>query len=505
MRSIRLAFRTLLRTPFVTSIAVISLALGIGANTAIFSLFDQILLRPLPVKEPYRLVNLSAPGPKPPWGMCGQAGDCEVVSSYPMFRDLERQQTVFTGIAGHVAFRASVVYRDQPVTGDGMMVSGSYFPTLGVRPTLGRLLTPDDDQGIGANFVAVVSYAYWRSYLGGDRDVLGKRLVVNGQTMTIVGVAPEGFEGTTLGIRPLAYVPITMADLLLPGSTDFEERRLYWVYLFARLKPGMTLQQASAGLNGLYHSIINDVEAPLQQGMSDATLTRFRDKKVGLEPGWQGQSLIHERTRAPLLMLFSVSGIVLLIACANIANLLLARGAGRAMEMGVRLALGASRRQLMTQLLQESILLASLGGLASLLVAKWTLAGIAALLPSDGSAGLEFSLQPAVLLFAAALALVTGIAFGLFPAWHNTRGDLATTIQANAGRISGARAAARFRGMLVTLQVSLATALLIVAGLFMKSLVHLSRVDLGVHVDSIITFALSPERAGYDSPRALAY
>jgi len=505
LRDVRYAFRTLVRTPFVTTVAVLSLSLGIGASSAIFSLFDEVLLRPLPVPEPGRLVNLSAPGPKPGYGSCGQAGDCDVVFSYRMFRDLEQHQGVFSDLAGHFPFNASVTYQDQPVTGDGVLVSGSYFPTLGVHPALGRLLSESDDQGIGTNFVAVLSYAYWQSHLGGDRAILGKAIAVDGKAMTIVGVAEPGFEGTTLGVQPLVYVPITMQTILIPNGEDFENRRDYWVYLFARLKPGMTLQQASIGLNGLYHSIINDVEAPLQQGMSDATLAQFRDKKIDLEPGARGQSEMHQSTSAPFLMLFGVTGVVLLIACANIANLLLARGAGRAMDMGLRLALGANRARLIMQLLVESLALACFGGLAGLVVAKWTLAGIAALIPPASSGGLAFTLQPSVLLFSASLTVATGISFGLFPAWHNTRGDLVTAIRANAGHISSARAAARFRSSLVTLQISLATALLIAAGLFMKSLVNVARVDLGVHIDSVVTFRLSPERAGYDDAGAAVY
>jgi predicted permease len=506
MRHVRLAFRTLFRTPFVTTIAILSLALGIGANAAIFSLFDQILLRPLPVADPERLVDLAAPGPKPGSQSCNQAGDCDLVFSYPMFRDLEQHQTVLTGLAAHRIFGVSLSFGGggEPVTGDGVYVSGSYFPTLGLRPLVGRLLSPADDRSIGANFVTVLSYDYWQSHLGSDSGVIGKTLTVNGHPMVIIGVAPRGFAGTTLGSRPSVFVPISMRGVLTTGFQGFDNRRSYWVYLFGRLKPGVSLTQASAGLNALYHSIINDVEAPLQQGMSDQTLTRFKAKQVAVTPGWRGQSNIHQGAKTPLIMLFSVTGIVLLIACANIANLLLARGAGRSMEMGVRLALGASRRQLMTQLLTESIVLASLGGIASLLVAKWTLGGIAALLPSfAGRDVLEFTLQPAVLLFSALLAVGTGLVFGLFPAWHSTRSELVTTIRANAGQISGARSAARFRATLVTVQISLATALLIAAGLFMKSLVNVTHVELGIRVDSLSTFSLAPERSGYDSTRAL--
>ena len=503
MRHVTLALRTLFKTPFVTGVAVLSLALGIGANAAIFSLFDQILLRPLPVPDSERLVNLAAPGPKPGSQSCGQAGDCDVVFSYPMFRDLERTQTEFSGLAAHLAFGVSLSYRDEPTTGEGMYVSGSYFPTLGVRAALGRLLAAADDQSIGTSFVTVLGYGYWQSHFGSDPGVLGRPLIVNGRVMTIVGVAPRDFQGTTLGVRPLVFVPISMRGVLEPGFRGFENRQNYWAYLFGRLKPGVSLAQASAGLNALYHPIITDVEAPLQKGISDQMMAEFRVKRAVLTPGQQGQSSMLRDAKTPLVMLFSVTAIVLLIACANIANLLLARGAGRAMEMGVRLALGARRSQLITQLLTESVLLASLGALAGLIVANWTLTGIAALLPPDVDQALRFALQPVVLVFAGALALATGIAFGMFPALHSTRAEVVAAIRANAGQISGARGAARFRASLVTVQIALATTLLIAAGLFVKSLVNVTRVDLGMRVDQVVTFSIAPERSGYDSTRAL--
>jgi predicted permease len=502
MRHLRLAFRTLFRTPFVTAIAVLSLALGIGANAAIFSLFDQTLLQPLPVHEPGELVNLGAPGPKPGSQSCGQAGDCDVVFSYPMFRDLERQQTVLSGLAAHRDFGVNISYREQPVSGRGTFVSGSYFPTLGLQPALGRLLGPSDDQTIGANYVTVLSYNFWQTRLGSDPTVLGKTIVVNGQSLVILGVAPRGFDGTVLGSRPMVYVPITMRAVLTNGFTGMENRRNYWIYLFGRLKPGVSLAQAETGMNAVYRPIINDVEAALQQGMSEQTLGRFRAKTISVQKGAQGQSSVHKEARTPLLMLFSVTGIVLLIACANIANLLLARGAGRATEMGVRLALGASRAQLLTQLMTESVLLALMGGVAGLLVARWTLVAISSLLPPDALTTLHFELQPMVLLFTALLAIGTGLVFGLFPALHSTRSDLVTAIRANSGQIQGARGAARFRATLVTVQIALATALLISAGLFMKSLVNVTRVDLGVQVDHVITFAISPVQSGYDTTRS---
>ena len=232
MQHVTLAFRKLFKTPVVTTVAVLSLALGIGANAAIFSMFEQILLRPLPVRESDRLVNLEAPGPKPGSQSCGQAGPCEVVFSYPMFRDLERAQTVFTGLAAHVEFGTSIAYGDEPVTGEGLYVSGSYFPTLGLRPALGRLLGPDDDRSIGTGFVAVLAYDYWASHLGSDRAVVGRSIKVNGQTMTIVGVAPQGFVSTTLGTRPKVFVPISMRGQLSVGFSGLENRRSYWIYVF---------------------------------------------------------------------------------------------------------------------------------------------------------------------------------------------------------------------------------------------------------------------------------
>jgi len=492
----------LLKAPFVTAIAVLSLALGIGANAAIFSLFDQLLLRPLPVREANRLVNLSAPGPAPGSNSCNDAGSCEEVFSYAMFRDLEKAQTPFTGIAAHRSFGTSLSYRNEPMTGDGMMVSGSYFPVLGLTAAKGRLLTPDDDKTVGANYVAVIGYAFWQSRLGGDPDIVGKVITINGKPYTIVGVAPEKFAGTTTGQQPMVYVPISMRGEL-QRFTQWENRQTYWVYLFARLKPGVDRAAAAQSVNGVYHALINDVEAPLQKGMSDRTMEKFRAKKILLEPGARGQSSIHREAKTPLLMLFAVTGMVLLIACANIANLLLARGASRATEMGVRLALGGTRRNLVTQLLTESLVLAALGGVASLIVAQWTLSAIGTLLKPEAAQMIELRVGWPVIAFCAGLSVVTGVLFGLFPAMHSTRTDLISTIRAGAGQITGGgRAAARFRSGLVTAQIALSMALLIMSALFLRSLINVSRVNLGIKVDQVATFEIVPQRTGYDSARS---
>jgi len=503
--TLKYAFRTLIKSPFVTAVAVLSLALGIGANAAIFSLFDQMLLRPLPVTEPQRLVNLSAPGPKPGSTSCNQAGDCEDVFSYPMFRDLERAQTVFTGLAAHVSFGANLAFRNQTLNSEGMYVSGSYFPTLGVQPALGRLIGPADDENLGGHPVAVLSHRFWDTQLGRDPAVLDQVIVVNGQSLTIIGIGPEGFDGTTLGSTPRVFVPITMRGLLSTMSQrDYERRNGYWAYLFARLTPGMSIEQASRGLNATYRPIITDVEASQQEAMSEATMQRFKAREVVLSAGSRGQSSTHREARIPLIMLLSITGIVLLIACANIANLLLARAANRSMEMAVRLSIGAGRWQLLRQLLTESVLLAALGGLASLLVAKWTLGAIAGMLPPDAVTTLRLTLDWPVLLFAAMASLVTGLLFGLFPALHSTRADLITTIRSSAGNLSSNRTANRFRTSLVTAQIALSMALLIAAGLFIRSLSNVSRVDLGVRIDGVATFQVSPRLNGYEPARSAA-
>jgi predicted permease len=504
LRRVPAAIRALLRTPLVTGIAVVSLALGIGANAAIFSLFDQMLLRPLPVSNPGELVNFSSPGPTHGSTSCGQPGGCEAVFSYPMLRDLERAQTVFTGIAAHRPFRVNLAYRGQTLNSAGLLVNGSYFPVLGLTPALGRLLSPSDDAAIGEPRVVVLSYDYWRTRFDSSRRVLNEALIVNGQPLTIVGVAPRGFTGTTLGSTPRVFVPMTLRnEMETTFKNSLDNRQAYWAYLFARLKPGVSLDGAMSSINVTYHAILNDVEAPLQKGMSDQTIKQFRAKTIVGERDARGQSSVHREAERPLVLLLAVTGLVLLIACANIANLLLARAAGRSAEMAVRLSIGASRGRLVKQLLAEAALLAAMGGALGLLVARWTVDAILALMPSALADMATFTLDARVLLFAFAVTVATGILFGLFPALHSTRPNLVTALKGQAGQPSGSRAAAWFRTALVTSQVGLSMLLLVCAGLFVKSLANVSRVDLGLRTDRLVVFGVSPELNGYTSPQSL--
>ena len=504
MKNLTLALRSLLRSPFVTLVAVLSLGLGIGANAAIFSLFDQILLRPLPVADPAGLVNLSAPGPKFGARSSNNAGRGDVVFSYPMFRDLERVQKVFTGIAAHRSFSANLAYRGQTLNAEGMLVSGSYFPVLGLRPVLGRLIGPDHDAAPGGPPVVVLSYDYWRRSFAASPGVLGDSLIVNGQSMTIIGVAPARFRGTTLGTEPKVFAPITMSEILLQRITSLSDRRRYWAYLFARLAPGVSIEEARTAINVPYRAILNEVEAPLQKGISDQTMQAFRTKQITIEDGRRGQSSVHREASAPLLLLLGVTGFVLLIACANIANLLLARGAGRSAEMAVRLSIGAGRWQLVRQLLLESCLLALFGGAVGLLFSRWTIDAVLAMMPGDAATIIEAGIDPSVLLFGGALTLGTGLLFGLFPALHSTRPDLVSALKGQSGQPSGARAASRFRTGLATFQIALSMALLASSGLFIRSLVNVSRVDLGLKADGVVTFGVSPELNGYSPRQSMA-
>jgi predicted permease len=507
MSQIKHALRQLTLRPGFSLVVVLMLALGIGATTAMFSLYHQILLRPLPVPNPEQLVNLASPGPKQGGGPDLAIGELGAQFSYPMFRDLEREQTVLTGLAAHVDFLANLRFGEQPVSGRGALVSGSFFSVLNLEPTLGRLIGPQDEPRVGESAVVVLSYDYWQSQLGGDPSVIGETLTINGRALEIIGVAAAGFTGMTLGVRPQVFVPVTM-PLGRPQPTH-ESRQGHWLYLFGRLAPGVTMDQAAAELNVLHSRILNEVEAPmlLQSQVPGGTVEQFRQRQLTLSSGSRGKSPAADRMARPLELLLGVTALVLLIVCVNIANLLLARGAARAGEMAVRASIGASRGRLVRQLLGESLVLIAIGGASSLLVAALVLGLVTTLVPTGllagaVSPGLDSAvLDSTALAFAAGASLVTVLVFGLVPAWRISSADAAEAMKAYATRSSGGRGAVRFRAALTTAQIAFSMVLLVLAGLFTRSLMNVAREDLGMSIESVAQFSISPRLNAYDAER----
>jgi predicted permease len=366
------------------------------------------------------------------------------------------------------------------------------------------LLTPEDDKTPGAHAVVVLAHHYWTERFQQNPQVLNQALLVNGVLMTVVGVAPRDFRGITLGQNPSVFVPISMREALTPRWKGLENRRNYWIYLFARLKPGVTFGQAEAAMNVVYKPIIKDIDLPLQKGASDRYLKQFTEQTMKLEPGDRGQSSMLTEGRTPLLLLLAITGFVLLIACANIANLLLARSAARSKEFSIRISVGASRTQLIRQLMTESLVLSLTAGLAGLIVAYWTNSLLISYLPSDAGPIFSPNLNATTLAFALGLSIIAGFLFGLFPAVHSTRDSVAAVMKDQAGNVSASSGAAWFRRSLVTAQVALSLLLLISAGLFLKSLVKIMRVDLGIKTENTIVFGLSPQLNQYSPERTRA-
>lgn len=500
---LRDSVRSLAAKPGFALICILTLALGIGANTAVYSVFQQLVTRPLPVLAPGELVNLSAPGPKPGPTNTTSAGPREDIFSLPMLRDLQARQTVFTGIAAHQGMGVNIGFRGQSQGARASLVSPTYFPLLGLQPALGRLLGPQDEAGAGEPRVVVLSHAYWAHVLGGATDVLNQTLRVNGQVLTIVGVAPEGFDGTTIGQHPQVFLPLTLRWLLAPGSpSDENDRQNYWLYLFARLQPGVTLEQASAQLNSVYTRLINDIEVPLLTDIVDAQLAQYKAKQVLLSDGSRGQSNLAGNAVLPVGVLLAVAGLILLIACMNTANLMLARASARTAEIAVRMSIGASTRQLLRQQLVEAAVLAFCGCLCAIPVAHFGLRALVAVMPPEAATAVDVGLDAGVLSFAVLVAAATVLVFGLLPALHASRVAPMLSLKSAAHQPGGGKLPARFRAGLATAQIAVSLASLVLAGLFIQSLLQLSRVELGMQVESVTTFNISPVRNGYDDERS---
>lgn len=500
---IRYALRGFTQRPMFVAIIVLTLGCGISVNSAVLSLIEQTLLRPLPVADPEALVNFVSPGPKLGGVSNDAAGSIDEVFSYPMFRDLERLQESFIGIAAHRSIDANIAVDGRTTSARAMLVSGGYFSLLGVVPAAGRLLGPQDDGG--SVETALLSYSYWQDDLGADPAIVGRTIVVNGQPLTIVGIAPKGFQGTTLGLRPAVFLPITFPPQ--PGEDASEvalgDRTYSWLYLFARLKPGVSVERAEGAINGPYQAILNNVEAPLLRDSSGPATARFRDRTITLEPGARGQSVLPLQAQLPLTVSLVVTAIVLLIACVNLANLMLARGTARMSEMALRSSLGAGRWRLLSLLLVESLLLAAFAALMAIPLTMAVLRGIDFLLRNDRFVrSLEFSLDARVIEYCVILGIFSLVLFGLFPALKLARTDSGPILQAYGARSSGGKGVARFRATLAATQVALSMTLLVLAGLFTQSLVHIARVDLGIRAESLATFRISPGLNGYTPGRS---
>jgi predicted permease len=503
-QDIRFGTRMLVKQPGFTAIAVLTLALGIGANTAIFSLVSQILLRHLPVQNPNELVVLRSPGPMR--GHVWSDGDEAQSFSYPMYKGLRDSNTVFSGMLARFAFPGSIAMHGQTERGAGELVSGTYFEVLGVRPALGRLFALDDDKVPGAQPVVVLSHAYWTRRFARDPGVLNQTLLVNNTPLTIVGVAQADFTGVQVGQSADVFVPLMMKAQMTPERNGLEEWDNYWLAILARRKPGVSMGQSEAGITAAYRPLLQEQLAQMKDlSWDQQKRQRFLDKKVLLIPGAKGRTTVQTDTGQSLTALFVMVALVLLIACTNVANLLLAQGAARQRELAIRSAMGASRARMIQQLLAESLLCALAGGALGLLIGIWLMNVLTPAVASNlGIKGLSSSLDLRVLSFAGGATLLCGVFFGLLPAWRVTRAAVAQTLKDQAATTSASSAHVGARKMLVAGQV--AFTLLLVAGafLFTRTLWNLRQQSLGLRTENVITFAVSPILNGYDTPRTIA-
>jgi predicted permease len=527
MADVRYACRSLRQAPVFTTVAVLSIALGIGANAAIFTLVDQVLLRLLPVKDPARLVMLKGPT-REHYGSNFGAN----MLSYPMYEDFRDHNEVFDGMFCRYTFPvqignisgagqatgASGVGAAAGATGAagassaaggteravGEMVSGTYFPVLGVRPALGRVFGPEEDRAPGAAPYAVLTYGYWTSRFNRDPNILGKGLIVNNQALTIVGVAEEGFSGVDVGESIQLFVPISMRGQMAPNYLvrNVNNRRARWVHVFGRLKPGISAEQAEQGLQPFYRATI--AEEVKEKGFarsSDYTKSQFLRSRMTVSSGAQGFSGLRRSLTTPLWVLMALVGGVLLIACANVANLQVARGVARQREIAIRLALGAGQWRIVQQLLVESLVIALAGGAIGLLIATVSIGPLLSLLvPAEQRVNVSTAIDLRIAGVAFAATVVTGLLFGLVPALQSTRPQLAPTLKDESGSVAGG-GSVRLRKALVVVQVALSLLLLIGAGLFVRSINHLMNLDVGFRTSRLLSFALDPSLNGYDEAR----
>ena len=499
-KDLSFSLRTLRRSPLFTAAAVISLALGMGANTAIFSLLNQVVIRSLPVRDPERLVLLHT---EYTGSGSSSSDNHEAVSSYPMYRDLSRQDAAFDGVIARMSGTVRLAIQGGTESASAEMVSGNFFPVLGVGAALGRLIAPSDDDAPGAHPVAVLSHSYWASHFAGSPAILNQSITLNGHPFVVIGVAEASFQGVIPGRMPDLYVPVTMQRAILPTVDVLEDRSTRWLNLFARLKPGMSMRQAQAATDVAYRSILENELAQMGSMKSDRERDQFRNSRATLLPAAQGIGEMRQRWEKPLVALMTLVGLVLAIACANVAGLMLARAAGRQREIAIRLAIGAERGAMVRQLLLEGLLLALAGGAAGLAVSGWSIQALVRVLPKGYANTLSASIDARLLLFTLVLAAGCGLLFGLIPALQSTRPDLAATLKEQASSV--ASGPARFRRGLVIAQLALSLLLIVGAGLFAASLRNLLTVNLGFRTERLLLFNVNATLSRPNLADALAF
>jgi len=502
LQDLRYALRQLRKSPGFATVAIVTLALGIGANTAIFSLLDQALLRSLPVKDVDRLVILKYEGSNT--GRISSRADGKFYFSYPMYRDLRDRNSVFSGLIATDAAQVGVQWHNQPDLVAAELVSGNYFDVLALQPALGRLFVASDDLVPDASPVAVLSFSYWQRRFGTDPGILNQSILVNGHPFTVVGVAPPGFHSVVLGDTPDVFVPMMMKAEVMPGSKDLEDRRSSWLNIVGKLKPGTRRESAEAGIAPLWYSVRSD-ELKQIKSQSDDFTTRFVAKSHLLVlDGAKGFSPLRSDVQMPLLIVMGMVGLVALMACANVGSLLLVRASGRIREMSVRYALGAKRKRVIQQLLVEGLLLGVAGGLLGMLLAPRISALLINMIWSGGTGDLPFSATPdlRIMLFNFALALFATLLFSLAPAAQFWRPDLAPALKQQG--MTARSGPLRFRRVSVALQIGLSLMLLVGAGLFVRTLHNLKSLNAGFATDHLLTFGVDPRLAGYEPARTFA-